>query len=338
MEITVISRSCHLLHPGNGYAGIWNGRVSMVQLSDILQPIHLNIKHHGGDNPEDSNHQGGTMKQFILAGILIFSVGRPAWASVRIEEERLINLDSTYTQGFLKARFDFQHSWLEGDLNPIADFTLIVGLLPRLDLQFEALPHNLKARTFDKIVESQSNAWEWALKWQVWNQHAEDPLSVAISAHYWRYDRKAKFTNLRTNTTEGPLKSHFITTGGQAIVSYDFGFVGPTAVLKWFQRDQTHQFSQSTEEFLVPAVGAWVKLFTYKKDVIVHLVGDYHFKTVPSLEAAGAKKAWGGGIRIMYHSPHIYTFFVTNNSGDLWEESIFGTEYLYYSFRWSYRF
>lgn len=275
------------------------------------------------------------MKKFFANGILVIFITTHTCVKANIREERLINLDSPYTQGFLKGRFDLQHSWQEGDLNPVSDFTLTFGVLRRLDLQFELLAHNLKARAFDKIVEYQSNSWEWALKWQIWDQHVEDPLSLAISAHHWRYDAKRNFFDLKNGFREGPLKYHAITTGGQVIASYDFDFVGPTAVVKWYRRDRRQFFNEPLITFWIPAVGAWIEAISLKEGMTVHVIGDYHL-THGNIQ--GEKNAWGGGLRIIDSSQHIYTVFVSNTAGDLWEASIFGTSKMYYAFRLFFRF
>jgi len=277
------------------------------------------------------------MLKRMFSCALLLTAAATGTASNRLEDDRLVNLDSPFAQGWGKIRFDFQHTWEEGDLLPVADLTLAGGILPRVDLQFETLPHNAKVTAFNKQIQYQSISWEWALKWQILDQRAEWPVSAAVSAHYWRYDAKRRFRDLKTGfvePAEEPFKYHFITTGGQGILSRDFGFAGLTGVVKWYRRD-LWVFKLPIETFFVPAAGGWVTLYTNRKDRTLQVFGDYHFSAI---DAPGVVNVWGAGLRFLFRSPHMYSAFVSNTSGDLWEESIYGNKRLFYSFRWGYRF
>lgn len=274
------------------------------------------------------------MRKLIVMGLLAISgmFPNPATAAgMRLERERLWNLESPETVGFLKARFDFQHNFKDYTLNPIVDLTLSFGIWSTVHLEIETLLHNLEASAFDKEIIFNFNTVEYGLKWAMLDQSKEDWFSLATGIGVGRTDTRAIFRNPAKGVFERQ-KNHLNQQYVYGVVHYDFSRFTQTLSLRYVRF-----YNKAADEVFVatvPGIGERVKIYE-AKTMKLHLVADFQFTT---FDIAGAENAWGAGMQIMYKSPHVFSFFLSNTFGDTSLESVFGVEDTFYNFRWSYRF
>lgn len=274
------------------------------------------------------------MRTLLVLSLLAISGAFPdpaAAAGMRLERERLFTMEGPETVGFLKRRFDFQHNFKDYTLNPAVDLTLVYGVWDTVQIEIETLLHNLKASTFGKLIEFQYNVVNYGLKWAILDQTKEHLLSLVIGGALGRTDTKSVFRDPAAGVNQ-VKRDHHVDRGGYILAHYDWARFSQYVTVQY--ASFRPKSSGQTYSVTTPGIGERIKLYK-TKDVQIHLVGDYHFKT---FDVPGAENAWGAGAQIMYHSPHVFSFFVGNTFGDPVPDGLFGIDERFYNFRWSYRF
>lgn len=295
--------------------------------------------------------------RFVLGLVLasLLTPGGPARAAgMKLERERLANLEGPETVGFGKIRFDFQHNFQDYTLLPIADLRLIGGVWDTVEVQAEVLLHNERTSLFGNETLFQFNVTEYGAKWAILDQTREDWFSLAVGGDVGRSDIKYRFTPAGPAPAVSLLKYHLNNRSAFAVAHYDTKWASQYLAVRWAYYEDSRIFdapappSPAVAKFsqvTTPGLGERIKLWE-GRDVRVHLIGDFQFKSFDNRFSANA---WGAGLQFMAKSPHVFTTFVSNTHGDTGSESVFGSREFepgghfrdqekFYNFRWSYRF
>ncbi len=293
-------------------------------------------------------------------------------ATMKLERDRLVNLESPDTVGFLGVRFDFQHNFKDYTLLPVADLTLIFGVWDNVQLEAEALIHNMDTGSFNgHRMVFQYNVTEYGIKWAILDQTKEDWFSLAVGGALGRSDIKLKiFTPSYETLGFNPFKYHMLHRSAYAIATYDMPWITPYVGVRWvelldsrgggpeantggngwnywteeYDRVYTTSRVKQVQGVTTPGLGLRIKVVE-GRDAHVHLMGDFQFQ---SFNTSTTANAWGAGMQFMWKSPHVYSMYVGNTHGDTAPESVYGgrstdpnrkhKQELFYTFRWSYRF
>lgn len=284
----------------------------------------------------------------LAAFLLLPAPGRAA--GMKLERERLVNLDGPGTPGFLKARFDFQHGFEDWTLLPIADLTLAFGVLRTVQVQAEALLHNADITVFGQRDQFQYDVTEYSVKWAILDQTKDDPCSLAVGGGIGRTDQKYLVDPPPTapfGTSPFGTTWHFNNQHAYAVVHYDLPWFTQSLGLKYvdFQDSRQEAVIVHDHHVLTPQIGERIKVWD-AKDLKIHVIGDLATRTFPGFRTS--MNAWGGGLQFLWGSPHVFSFFVSNTAGTTAPDSVYGNRttnpdhlrdpLLYYTFRWSYIF
>lgn len=288
----------------------------------------------------------GSMRCALVA---LWVTAGPAWAAgMKLERERLLNLEGPETVGLFKFRFDFQHNFKDYTLLPTADLTLGFGVWRTVQVEAEALLHNSDTSVFGSRNLFQFNVTEYGVKWAVLDQSQEDWCSLAVGGGIGRSDVKFHLVPpAATGDAPSLLKYHLNNRTAYAVAHYDTPWFAQYLSVRWVAYTDSRNSPTVKKENAVvtPGIGERIKLLE-RKELRLHLIGDFQFRSFDNRFSANA---WGAGVQMMYKSPHVYSFFVSNTHGDTGPESVFGTRVFapgpkfreqetFYNFRWSYRF
>lgn len=284
-----------------------------------------------------------------LASALLPSAPARA-AGMKLERDRLANMDGPETAGQWKFRFEFQHNIQDLTLLPVADLTLAFGVWSTVQIQAEALLHNADVTVFGQRDQFQYDVTEYSVKWAILDQTKDDPFSLAATGAIGHTQQKylvdpppaAPF-----GTPPFGARWHENNLGAWGVATYDTPWVTPYLGVKYvdFQDSRQEAYIRHDYHVTTPQFGGRIKAYE-SKDLKLHAIGDFAPKTFDGFKYS--MNAWGGGLQFMWGSPHIFTFFVSNTFGETMVDSIFGNRstdpakhrdpLLFYNFRWSYRF
>lgn len=296
-----------------------------------------------------------------LAVLCLAAAGTARAVGMKLERDRLVNLESPDTVGFAKTRFDFQHGFQNGTLLPVADLTLVGGLWENLQLEGEGLYHNFSDLYSRYRTEWGFNVSQVTLKWAPLDQSREDWCSLAVGAGGGQ--SHTKLTSLdASNTRVTAYDRRLDTYDAYAVATYETPWVVPTLSLHAVSYttqaggDWTGAARRVLGRLVSPgasdplgrrpaafAPGLGVRVRAYEtKAVKAHVVADYQFTSFRDpRDAAGksyARPAWGVGVQFLYNAPHVMMLYLSNTHGDTAAESVFGGPDTFAGFRWSYRF
>jgi hypothetical protein len=285
-----------------------------------------------------------TRRLATLAATLGLVAATAGAAGMKLERERLFTMEGPETVGFGKVRFDFQHNFKDYTLNPSVDLALGFGVWDNVQVQAETLLHNLESTTFGKTTIFQYNVVNYSAKWAILDQTQDDWCSLAVGAAAGRTDNKSEFRDAITGA-HNLQRDHAFDAGAYAVAHYDTPWYSQYLAFEYarFEAKRTDDFLGKKNPFGIasPGVGGRVKLYE-TKGFKLHAVGDYQmgiFRTFNSLSKRRvALHAWGAGIQMMYNSPHVFSFYVSNTFGNTIPDALFGGLDTFYNFRWSYRF
>lgn len=285
----------------------------------------------------------------FLATALLFPVGGHA-AGMKLERDRLANMDGPETTGLFKFRFEFQHNIQDYTLLPVADLTLAFGVWSTVQVQAEALLHNADVTVFGQRDQFQYDVTEYSVKWAILDQTKDDPFSLAATGAIGHTQQKYLIDPPLAQPYGTPpfgAKWHDNNLGAWGVATYDTPWVTPYLGVKYVDYQDSRQeiYIPHDHHVTTPQIGGRIKAYD-SKDLKIHVIGDLATKTFEGFKYS--MNAWGGGLQFMYGSPHIFTFFVSNTYGSTMVDSIFGNRsadpatlrdpVLFYNFRWSYRF
>ncbi len=273
---------------------------------------------------------------------------RAGAAGMKLERERLINLEGPETVGLLKRRFDFQHNFKDYTLLPIAELTLTFGVWRNVQIEGKALLHNSDTSVFGSKNVFQFNVMEYGAKWAILDQSQDDWFSLATGGSLGRSDIKFELDPpVGTGLVPSRLRYHLNNRSAYSVIHYDTMWFAQSFTVHWasFVDSRTAPNLPKVNSVISTGFGERLKLLE-RRDTRIHLIADFQPRSFVSKYSANA---WGVGTQLMVKSPHVFTFFLSNTHGDTGSESMFGTRSFepgpnfrrqekFYNFRWSYRF
>jgi len=289
------------------------------------------------------------MRELVAAILVLQVIAGPAVAAgMKLERDRLANLEGPDTVGLFKVRFDFQHNFKDYTLLPIADLVLAAGVWHSVQIQAETLLHNEDTlNQYGTRNVFQFNVVEYGAKWAILDQTQEDWFSLAVGGAIGRSDVKyATLPPPAGSTRPNPTRYHLNNRSAWGVAHWDSLWFSQYLTVKWVEYldTRTNPGVVRSNRVTTPGIGERIKAWE-SKDLKIHVIADFQPFSFDNRYSANA---WGAGLQFMWGSPHIFTFFVSNTHGATASESVFGSrsfdparnraQDVFYNFRWSYRF
>lgn len=293
--------------------------------------------------------------RLITACLVMASAVRAT--GMKLERDRLVNLESADTVGLLKTRFDFQHAFEDESLLPVADLTFILGVWDGVQIEAESSHHNFTDEFGPGETRYGHNVFEGTAKWTPLDQTRGALCSLALGAGAGQTHAKLSFLDASGSRVLGYNEYRDMLTV-YAVASLDLPWIvpsvgyravatglqrfsdaggtpvdrAPLAVMRDLVSRALAPRGSSAETAYAPGLGLRVKAYD-SKAVKANVVADYQFGTF-----AGSRPAWGFGFQFMFHAPHVMMLYASNTHDDTAAESVSGGHGVHSGFRWSYRF